>query len=341
MDSKTDSSFDINSGNLFLFFYKWRKPLIILSLVAAVVSAVVSLLIQNKYKSTVVMFPATTNSISKALLAENFSGKDDVLKLGEEEEAEQLLQILYSDEIRTRIIEKYDLMNHYDIDTSDQYKRTKLQKEFEDNVTFKRTKYMSVEVSVLDHNPDTAALIANDIASLLDTVKNRMRGKMAKDAFKIVKAQYNTQKAYTLMLEDSLRSLGKIGVNDYESQVDRLTEQLAIAILQDKKKAVKQLEKKLALLGEHGGAFLSLKNQLEFQADKLTFIHTKYEEAKVDAEQNLQHKFIVNNAFAAEKKSYPIRWLIVVISTFSTFLLTLIIILFLESIKTAKMKLEK
>ena len=45
---------------------------------------------------------------------------------------------------------------------------------------------------------------------------------------------------------------------------------------------------------------------------------------------------IVNNAFAAEKKTYPIRWLIVVASTFSAFLLTLILLLFVESFKSIK-----
>ena len=116
MSEKTESSFDFSSGNLLVFIYRYRKILIAVSLAAAIISSVVSLLIEEKYKSTVIMFPTTTNSISKALIADNFGGKDDVLELGEEEQAEQLLQILNSDEIRNRIVEKYDLMQHYEID---------------------------------------------------------------------------------------------------------------------------------------------------------------------------------------------------------------------------------
>ena len=106
MESNTGMSTDLNSGNLIVFFYKWRKPLIIVSMFAAICSIVVSLLIENKYKSTVVMFPTTTSSISKALLSENNTGHEDVMRLGEEEEAEQMLQILNSDEIRNNIIHK-------------------------------------------------------------------------------------------------------------------------------------------------------------------------------------------------------------------------------------------
>ena len=169
----------LNSGNLIVFFYKWRKPLLIVTIVAILASVVVSLLIENKYKSTVVLFPTTTSSISKALISEHNNGKEDVLRLGEEEEAEQMIQILNSDEIRNKIIEKYNLAAHYEIDEDVEYKFTKLQREYENNVTFNRTKFMSVEINVLDHDLDTAALIANDIAAFLDTVKNRMRKEVA------------------------------------------------------------------------------------------------------------------------------------------------------------------
>jgi uncharacterized protein involved in exopolysaccharide biosynthesis len=336
MESNTEIDSNLNSENLIVFFYKWRKVLISSTVLALLCSVTVSLLIKDKYKSTVVLFPTTTSSISKALLSSNNTGKEDILRFGEEEEAEQLLQILHSDEIRQRIVEKFDLVNHYGIDTTDEYINTKIQKEYEDNVSFERTKFMSVEINVLDYNADIAALIANDIAALLDTVKNRMRKEIAIAALNIVSTRYNEQKEYVRGLEDSLTSLRKLGVIDYESQADRITEQLSIAILQSKNSAISALEKKLEILGKYGGEYVSIREQLAYEKKQLTFIHTKYEEIKVDAETNLQHKFIVNNAFAAEKKSYPIRWLIVVVSTFSALLFSLILLLLVESIKNIK-----
>ena len=98
----------------------------IIGAVTILVSSIVSLLIKEKYKSTVVLFPTTTNSISKALLDENNYQKTDILQFGEEEEAEKMLQILNSDEIRSTICQKYDLMKHYNIDSTDKFKRTKL-----------------------------------------------------------------------------------------------------------------------------------------------------------------------------------------------------------------------
>ncbi len=337
MENNTSINNDINSGNLIVFFYKWRKPLIMVTAIAAVCSIIVSLIIQDKYKSTVVLFPTTTSSISKALISENNTGKEDVMQLGEEEEAEQMLQILNSERIKTRIIDKYNLMKHYDIDEGGKHPYTKLQKEYESNISFTRTEFMSVEINVLDHSADTAALIANDIANLIDTINNEMRKEVAVQAYKIVEQKYNDQKNTIKALEDSLTVLRKMGVIDYESQAERLTEQLAIAIVQGKNNAVKELERRLNILGE-GGSFVALTNQLEFETEKLTLVHAKYEEAKLDAESSLQHKFIVDSAFPAEKKAYPIRWLIVVVSTMAAFLLTLISLLFVESIKSIDFK---
>lgn len=331
-DNQARETTDLNSENLILFFYKWRKPLFVIATLAIVISSVVSLFIQDKYQSKVVLFPTTTSSISKALLSEHNTNKEDILKFGEDEEVEQMLQILHSDEIRNKIIEKYDLANHYGIDKNAKFRKTKLQKEYESNVNFSKTKFMSVEISVLDYSADTASFIANDISAYIDTVKNRMRREIAVQAFLIVEKRYNDQKKYINNLEDSLTVLRKLGVIDYESQAERITEQMAIAILQGKTKAIKLLEEKLTVLSEYGGAYVSIRDELEFEKKQLTNIHAKYEEVKVDAENNLQHKFVVNRAFSAEKKTYPIRWLIVFFSTIATVLIAMFIILVKEKL---------
>ncbi len=340
MNFNDGNNSDLNSENLVIFFYKWRKPLLVLSASALIISSIVSFLIQDKFQSSVILYPTVTSSISKALIAENYNGKDDILKFGEKEESEQMLQILHSDEIRNRIIEKYDLMNHYNIDEDYKYKKTRLQEYYESNISVDITRYMAVEIEVLDYDADTAALISNDIASLLDTVKNRMRREIAVEAFAIVTNKYNDQKGYVQGLEDSLTSLRQLGVIDYESQAERITEQLSIAILQGKSNAVKALEEKLSVLSTYGGAYVSIRDQLEYEKKQLTFIHSKYEEAKVDAESNLQHKFIVNHAYSAEKSSYPLRWLIVLVSTIGTFLITLMALLFMESYTNVKNKFK-
>ncbi len=334
--NQSSNEFNFSSGNLLVFLYKWRKLLIIVSVVAVVISSIVSLLIREKYKSTVILFPTRTNSIAKVLLAENMSGKFDILDFGEEEQAEQMLQVLNSDEIRARVIEKYNLMQHWDINPNDKFKMTKLFKAYESNIRFKRTEFMSVRIDVMDFSPDTAALIANDIAALHDTVRNRMRKELAVQAFEIVKAAYLDQKWRIQLLEDSLTKIREMGVYSYESQAEVLSDQLGAALVSGNRKAAEEIEANLKKISTYGSSFISLTEQLVNEYKQLSVVRARYDEAKVDAEKTMESKFVVNRAFPAEKKSYPIRWLIVVVSTAATFLLTLFGIVLYESIKQIK-----
>ena len=110
----TENNEDIfDSTTLLVFLLKWKKPLIVLCVISAVVSSAISLIIEEKYKSVVVMFPAATNSLSKALIAESNGGKYDVMSFGEEEQAEQMLQVLNSDHIRNRICKSSNWCNEW------------------------------------------------------------------------------------------------------------------------------------------------------------------------------------------------------------------------------------
>jgi len=331
---------EFNNTSIIEFLYKYRKPLIIVFIVALVASIIFSSpwFITPKYRSSVIMFPAATNSVSKVLISQNSGVKEDILGFGVEEQAEQMLQILNSNLIRDKIVEKYNLMHHYDINPESNYKYTKLIREYENNVRFRRTEYMAVKVSVLDTDPQMAADIANDIAALVDSVKNAMQRERSVKAFEIVRNEYDMLNSEVEDIVDSLRVLGEMGVNDYERQSEVLNEQLAISIRSNDNRGAKILQEKLDKIGKYGGTYLSLKNSLEFKTQQLTLLKAKYQEAKVDAEQELPQKFVVNSAFRAEMKSYPIRSIIVLVSVFSALFLTILVILTIDNISRLDLK---
>ena len=334
MINKIQGSEDFDSTNFIIFLHQWRKPLFIITIAAFIASIIFSapFFITPKYKSTVIMFPTSSNSISKALLSEVTGEKQDILQFGEDEQAEQMLQILSSNKIRDRIIEKYNLQEHYEIDPDSKYIKTKLYNTYENNVTFRRTEYMAVKITVLDKDPVVAAAMANDIAELLDSTKNTMQKERAVMAYRIVEAEYLKLKLEVQQMEDSLSKLRMLGVHDYESQAEMINQQLAIELAKGNRTGVKVLEDKLDELAKYGGPYVSIRDALEHEKKQLSEVKSKYEEAKIDAEEVLPQKFIVNSAYEAEKKSYPIRWIIVLVSTFSAFILGVIILAVLDSL---------
>jgi uncharacterized protein involved in exopolysaccharide biosynthesis len=334
MINKVKGSEDFDSTNFIIFLLQWRKPLLFITVAAFVASIIFSspFFITPKYKSTVIMFPTSSNSISKALLSNVTGEKQDILQFGEDEQTEQMLQILSSNKIRDKIIEKYNLMEHYEINPDAKYKHTKLYNAYEDNVIFRRTEYMAVKITVNDKDPVIAANMANDIAELLDSTKNTMQKERAMKAFKIVESEYLKLKSEVQQMEDSLTKLRELGVHDYETQAEMINQQLAIELAQGNKAGIKALDNKLSMLAKYGGPYVSLRDALEYEKKQLSEIKAKYEEAKIDANEVLPQKFIVNNAYVAEKKSYPIRWIIVLISTLSAFLLGVIVLAVLDSL---------
>ena len=113
LNTMEDNYFD--SSNLYVFLYKYKFHLGVLFVLSTLVSSLVSLNIQEKYKSIAVVYPSNTSSVAKALISSRFGGKTDIMEFGEEEKSEQLLEVLNSDKVRSKLVDQYDLMAHYDI----------------------------------------------------------------------------------------------------------------------------------------------------------------------------------------------------------------------------------
>lgn len=328
--------FNFNSVDLILFAWNKRVPLIIIGVLAAIISVIVSYQITPLFRSQVVLFAEPDVSLSKYLFSYNYVGRKGMLSFGEEEETQQLLQILNSNQIRDRIIDKYNLMEHYEIDPTHKYKRTLLYEAYNGHISFRRTKFLSVVINVMDKDPVIAANMANDIANLVDTITSGILKERAMIGFRIVEQQIEDLKKKIKACEDSINILNKLGIGHYEAQSERLIQAHSNALREGNMEGVKRLEKQLARLAEYGSAFVSVRDRNNYYKRQLSGLNTKYIEALVEAEQALPHKYVVDYAYPAEKKSYPKKSIIVLTSVIATFLLSFIILLIIDIVRKAK-----
>lgn len=321
---------EMNSLDLLGFLWKNRKSILIIGFIAAVVSSFVALIIEEKFESTVTLYPSKTSSVS---FGEINNEDQTVSKFGEEEEAEQMLQILESAKIREEIITKFDLLNHYEIDTTGKYIFTELNETYADNISFTRNKNGAVLITVLDKSPDTAALIANEIADLFDRTKNAMIHARAITDFNIKKEKLKKLESEMQSLRDTmsvLSSLGVVTADAYQGLTDAM---LKAGDLKTKN----EYKQKLAMTEKFGSLLKAFQIETEFLSERIATLKSSYEQAETDANSFPSHKFTVEEASPAEKKSYPVRWLIVVISSLSSVLFTCIVLLFNEKIKELKL----
>jgi uncharacterized protein involved in exopolysaccharide biosynthesis len=315
-----------NAQDLVQFIWNKRKALILITIIAAIVASIYSLVIEKKYKSIVTLYPAMSNTVA---FTDEVHAEQSAAQFGEEEQAEQMIQILKSADVRDRIIWKYNLLNHYKIDTASNIKMTSLFETYEDNISFSRTKYGSVQIIVLDNNPKVAANIANDIAQYVDSAKNRMINARSSEALIVAESERNKLQEEINIIVDTMVALSKIGV------VDKETRPSLISALTNAKDATtrKIIQRKIDATDKYGSIYANYEYKLEWMNIRLSTKDAVYEQAKSDAKSTFSHKFIVEKAYPSEKKAYPVRWMIVAVATISAFLFAIIMLLILEKIK--------
>ena len=312
--------------------YKWRKPLILVTLIAAVVSTTISFLISPQFLGTAIIFPTRTFSVSKLLIEQNPGNQEDYMEFGDEDDCEKLLQILNSADIRNMAAKEYNLWEHWEINKDDVYANHYFKLKWDEMVSFKRTDFVSIKINVYDYQSDRAAKLANSIVSYADSVKNKMTKVIAKEALMIIEEEYLSTLANIKSLEDSLQVIREIGVIDYKTEMEEYSKAMAKAVSKGDEGAKSKLQVKLDLLKKYGMAYQDLFEKLKKYRFKYPVIKGKYDEARVNFERHLPSKFVVEKAVRNEKKAKPVRAIIVLVPTISTFLLTLLYLMFADKL---------
>ena len=306
---------EIDSTNIFMFFIRWWKHLGIICFSAAVLGVIFSspMFITPLFESTVLMFPAKSSSLSRAVFGTNV----DFLEYGDVDDAERLLQVLGSTAIRDKVVERFDLFDHYEIKEDDKYKNTTLRRIYNSNISSRRTPYGAVEVRVRDKSPEMAADMANEIAALADTIQNDIRQQRALLAYQVARQGYENMLREINTTRDSLATLMSLGIYQYNAQAEMLTQQLAIDLSAGNTRGVRAIEEQLDAIREYGGSFMTQKEHLEQTSRNLHLVQRVMQEARADLDNFVSFKFLIDDAFIAERKVYPTRWLIVFMAAFA------------------------
>lgn len=312
---------EYNNSVLFGLLIRWWKQLLVVAIIAAAISALFSSswVITPKFRSFAVLYPA------------------NIIPMGTETPTEQMLQVLESDNIRDSIVSLYHLYEDYEIDPLGSSAKTDLIKEYQGNVTFRKTEYESVVIDVLDSDPIQAHDITKSIIFFFNRKERLLQKEKAMELVKILQEQVSKKKAEMDSAEAVLSGIRKdYGILDYSLQTEYATERyLEVISTPGKQSNAKQIEPLLEALKEKGGEFVALNEHLWRIRGSYNDLKEQMEAAQRDVEKNLTYCNVITNPVIPDKKAYPIRWLIVVVSVVGTLLLTLLFLSILENIRGA------
>ncbi len=328
---QTHPSHQAQEETLLRKVWGWRKTLILAGVIGGGLSAVATFFIEPEFQSSVVLFALPQQSIG-AQFYEDVK-REDILAYGETEDAERLLQILNSDRIRRRVIEKYDLWTHYRIPRGEPGAQANMAKKYAGKVGANLTRYGSIRIDVFDTAPEMARDIANDIANLTDSVANQLRNDRALEAFRYAESSLRKNQMEITEMERRLGDLRKEGVYDFPIQIEGLNEQYATALGENQQERAQDIMSKMERLAPYANEYNELTTKLEDAYEQEAVLKKRFDLNKLDAESQLPAAFLVDRAAVADKKARPIRWLITVMGAVSVALAGLVFLLMREAVE--------
>lgn len=303
------------------FDFKWLigvvKANLRLFLLVAVLSAVVGMVISlpvfmtPKYKSTAVVYPT------------------NIELYADESETEQLLQFFEASSVRDSVIEKFGLYQVYDIEADAENSRYYVLEAYRNNVRVSKTKYESVLLEVISEDPQ----LAKDMADEIIRQVNVKYDYVINDRSKRVAQSFQKQIVYQKTVLDSLESLiSRISMEndvlDYGNQTRELVRGYVDALSRNGTAGVnKDLAQLITNTQEKGSLLRMLQNLSYMGTQQHDYLSKKYLEQKVLAEGDLTYTDIIVEPEMADKKFWPVRWMVLVITTISALLFTLVMVL--------------
>jgi capsular polysaccharide biosynthesis protein len=300
-----------------------KRHLLILALVGIAVSFFISSpwIMKPKYKAAAVVYPSNLEPY------------------GEESTTEQLLQLLSSGEINKAMIKKFDLGNHYDLDTTSKYYQTYVNKTLLENLSVEKTEYEAVSISVIDHDPYFAYNMTKEMMNLLNTTVREMHRKKYAETLKVSQDAYN-KKQHEI---DSMANLvqeyrTKYNILDYTVQVKEATRKYYRSTGSDGKLA--DATNMLRTLEAKGEGYIATTYSLNAAREALVLLKKDVDFSKMQLSKELSYFDIVTAPTVPDKKFWPVRWVIVTAFTLSTVLAGLVFFLFADHTRKKKVVIK-
>ncbi|MBI1185684.1 hypothetical protein GC194_15560 [bacterium] len=314
---------------------------------------VMRIFITPEYLSQTIIYPANIHPASS------------------EDPTEQVMQVLQSSDIQNKMIDSFNLIEHYGFSTeSINYKN--LSKKYNHKIRAERTPLSSIEINVRDKDPVLAANMANALIQLLDRKILHMRRLKYREWAATAQEKYMEKQADINKIEEELSHLkteNKIINLEEQSttvatKVSRIENTLAEASIkieafkkyntaqardsvrkyevqqQAAEKKYEGLQTQFANILNVGDRIKGLEQSLELEHETLAEYKMEWEEAKQNATRKITYSFIVSQAGVADQPYYPKKVLTSLVTAVSVCFLLILFLAFAEQYEKIKSELQ-
>lgn len=309
---------------------KWKKPLIIITLVAAVIAAFVSFFIMDEYYlSWSTFYPVNQYVYDRSMIFNSETTGGQISYFGGKDDINRIITIANSEPVFNYIIDSFKLVEHYKIDTTKKYWRTKAYKEFDKNYEAIKTEKDAVQISIYDTDPKLASAMVNAVVARVDELNKQEVNQTKINLYNVLSQQIGDQQTQ---------------VNEYVDTLAKLASmyKIKISLAGGNQLLVAGSELKDLVQGSNFEAVQQYKALLEKQENAMKELNNREnikEQMEVALKSNASSIFIVEKAIPADKKDKPVRWLVILITAMVTLFVSVIGVLLIEQFNEIKKQL--
>ena len=297
----------------------WKRKFhfVAIGIIAIILSAIFSGpgFITPKFKSTARVYPTNLSAMS------------------EESKTEQMLEIMNSNDIKLKMFDAFNLGEVYHVDKDDPHYLTYMFDIYNNNVSTSKTEYETVEIKVMDTDPQRAADMCDSIIHFYNKKVSEMHKaknfEMLELTQKVLKKKKKELDSLKVDLDDMRKSYG---ILDFETQVPEVTRGYmnALATGRGSTSDAQKIRDLYDNLSKQGTEAVWLQSQMRYLIGTIDSLATLHEIYLNEYEKDITYAHIVEYPEPADKKAFPVRWLIVAFSTVSAVFLALLVFLVLD-----------
>ena len=291
------------------------KLFAVVAIIAAAISAVFSsaTFIKPRFRSSAIVFPV------------------NLPKYSIETPSDQLLQLLESNSIRDSLIRIHGLAEHYDVDVTAAPGRFYLNAEYNDHVSISKTRYESVQIEIEDEDPAIAQAMVRDLLDQGDRLARRLQREKSEEVLRINQREMDIARHKLDSVEARLDTLRRsTGLLNYDAQTEEVTRGYMRLLGNGTNGGKEEARKLLNALGERGGEFRTLTELANSYRNQYIEKQAAYERSVTDLKKEVTYTDVVVYPELPDKKVYPVRWIIVLVSVLSTCFLCLVLLMLRE-----------
>ena len=291
---------------LIQYWLKWWKQILVFCAIAILSAVIISspTIMKPYYKSRMVFYPANPASHDKETL---FSERNAVIdNFGSKDDVNRFLSIANSGAFIHFMVDSFQLKKHYKIRKEGYYY---VDRQFRGNYKAIRNDLGAIEMEIMDTDPVLAAQMVKAAVEFTNNQYKDILKQNKATAYEVLKQDAQKKQRELAILADSLNILKKNVKYFYDKEGNLVGDE-----------HLRLLDKRFQALNKY--------------VQELNVISDQYQ---VSSSEKYPSIYVIENANIAEKKTKPVRWLIVLGTAVMSFVTATVVIVLIELLKHAKL----